>query len=82
MKPILIDDLVKESHAQCEINRTLLGTRVRGWKIAKPLNYDFTVLERVKLALFILRNKAIAVQFFEDMSEDDKDQYIKKNLNK
>lgn len=82
MKPILIDDLVKESHTQCEVNRQLLGTRVRGWKIAKPLNYDFTILERIKLCLYILKNKAIAVQFFEDMSEEDKDEHIKRNLKK
>jgi len=82
MKPILIDDLVKESLPQCEINRQLTGVRVRGWKIAKPLNYDFTWLERIKLCLYVLRNKAIVVQHFEDMSEDDKDEHIKRNLKK
>lgn len=82
MKPILIDDLVKESHAQCEINRQLIGVRVRGWKIAKPLNYNFTLLEKIQLSLYIFRGKAIAVQFFEDLTEKDKDDHIKKNLKK
>lgn len=82
MKPILIDDLVKESHTQCEINRQLMGHRVRGWKIAKPLNYQFTLLEKIKLISYILRGKAIAVQFFEDMTEKDKDEHIKRNLKK
>lgn len=82
MKPILIDELVKESTTQTEINRKLMGTRVRGWKIAKPLNYDFTWLERIQLSFYVLRGKAIVVQHFEDLTEKDKDNHIKKNLNK
>lgn len=82
MKPILIDDLVKESHAQSEINRQVMGFRVRGWKIAKPLNYDFTLVERIILSLYVLRGKAIVVQHFEDLTENDKDNHVKKNLKK
>jgi len=82
MKPILIDELIKESHSQCEINRQLLGTRIRGWKITKPVNYYFIFLERIQLSLYVLRGKAIVVQYFEDLSEKDKDNHIKKNLNK
>lgn len=80
MKPILIDDLVKESHTQTEINRQLMGVRVRGWKIAKPLNYHFTFLEKIQLVLYILCGKAIVVQYFEDLNENDN--YVKKNLKK
>lgn len=82
MKPILIDELVKESHTQTKINRQLMGFNVRGWKITKPLNHKFTLLERIKLSCYILCGKAIAVQFFEDLSENDKDNYIKKSLKK
>ena len=82
MKPVLIDELVKESHSQCEINRQLMGYRVRGWKITKPLNYNFTWLERIQLCLYVLRGKAIAVQFFEDLTEKDKDNHVKINLKK
>lgn len=82
MKPVLIDDLIVESHAQCEINRQLMGVRVRGWKIAKPLNYNFNFFEKIQLSLHIFRGKAIAVRFFEDLTEKDKDDHIKKNLKK
>jgi len=82
MKPVLVDELVKESHTQCEINRQIMGFRVRGWKIAKPLNYQFTFIERIKLSMYVLRGKAIVVQFFEDLSEKDKDNHVKKNLKK
>lgn len=78
MKPILIDDLISESHHQCEINRVLVGIKFYGWKIAKPQNYHFTFWEKLKLSYYILCGKAIAVQYFEDLSEKDKDEYIKK----
>lgn len=81
MKPILIDELIKESHTQSEINRVINGKSVRGWQIAKPLNYHFTFFEKIKLIFYILRGKAICVQYFEDMSEKDKDNYVKKKLN-
>lgn len=81
MKPILIDKLIKESHTKTEINMKINGRDVHGWQIAKPLNYHFNLFEKIKLATYILRGKAIAVQFFEDMSEDEKDKYVKKQLN-
>lgn len=82
MKPILIDELVKEPHTSCEVKRKINGIDVRGWQIAKPLNYHFNLIEKIKLAVYILRGKAIAVQFFEDLSEKEKDKYVKKQLKK
>lgn len=82
MKPILIDNLVKETSTETEVQVTLMGQRLRGWKLAKPLNYKFTWLQRIQLALYILKGKAIAVQYFEDLTEKDKEEHVRNNLKK
>lgn len=82
MKPILIDRLVKETQTESEFQVILMGQRLRGWKIAKPLNHNFTWIQRIQLALYILKGKAIAVQYFEDLSDKDKEEHVRNNLKK
>lgn len=83
MKPILIDDLMKGSNTQAEVNLlTSGGVRMRGWKIAKPLNYNLRFRQRIQMAMHVLRGKAIAVRYFEDMKETEIMEYARNNLKK
>jgi len=81
MKPILIDSLVKEGDSvKSEFTVTLNDNKVKGWQIAKPLNHTYNLVQRISLALAVLRGKAIAVQYFEDLNESQKIEYVKKEL--
>jgi len=83
MKPVLIDDLVKEANTQTEVNLvTHGGVRLRGWKIAKPLNYNLGFRSRVQMACQVFRGRAIAVRYFEDMTEAEIMEYALKKLKK
>ena len=84
MKAFLIDELVKDQSTTEQVSVTIEGKKLGGWQIAKPLNYEkrytrFT--DRFKSAIKVLTGKAIAVQFFTDLSEEDKIAYIKTKLN-
>jgi len=55
-----------------------------GWQIAKPLNCnkEYTTLkDRFVMAKKVLLGKAIAVQYFTDLTEDEKISYVKKQIN-
>ena len=75
MKAILIDELVKATE---QVSVVIEGKKLEGWQIAKPLNYDkkyTTLKERFTMAKKVLFGKAIAVQFFTDLTEQDKIAY-------
>lgn len=83
MKPVLIDDIVKEANTQTEVSlMTSGGVRLRGWKIAKPLNYNLNFRNRLRMACHVFRGKAIAVRYFEDMSEAEIMEYALKRIKK
>ncbi|MEG1008278.1 MAG: hypothetical protein RSE41_00025 [Clostridia bacterium] len=80
MKQILIDSLTK---SQCESSVVIDGVEYKGYNIAKPMNYSdefLTQEEREEMAQLVLEGKAIAVSFFEDLSEEDKINHVKKFL--
>lgn len=82
---ILIDELIKENHPQSEVEVEIDGQLMRGWQIAKPLNYDpeyMSLAERSKMAKLIMEGKAIAVQFFSDLTEEQQVEYVKKKIEK
>jgi len=84
MKAILIDELVKYQSTTEQVSVTIEGKKLEGWQIAKPLNYEkkytrFT--DRLKSSIKVLTGKAIAVQFFTDLTEQDKIAYVKTKLN-
>jgi len=84
MKAILIDELVKYQSTTEQVSVTIEGKKLEGWEIAKPLNYEkkytrFT--DRLKSSIKVLTGKAIAVQFFTDLTEQDKIAYVKTKLN-
>ena len=84
MKAILIDELVKDQSTKEQVSVTIEGKKMEGWQIAKPLNYEnkYTkFIDRLKSAVKVLNGKAIAVQFFTDLSEEDKIEYVKIKLN-
>ena len=79
MKAILIDELVKDQSTE-QVSVTIEGKKLKGWQIAKPLNYEkkYTrFIDRFKSAFKVLTGKAIAVQFFTDLSEEEKIAYVK-----
>jgi hypothetical protein len=83
MKVILIDELVKDQPASESVSVVIDGKQFAGWQIAKPLNYDkrhTTLKERFVMAKKVLFGKAIAVQFFSDLTEKEKTEYVKTNL--
>ena len=84
MKTILIDELVKGQSATEQVSVVIEGKTIEGWQIAKPLNYDkkYTSLkDRFVMARKVLFGKAVAVQFFTDLTEDEKISYVKTQIN-
>ena len=84
MKTILIDELVKDQSATEQVSVVIEGKTIEGWQIAKPLNYDkkyTTLKDRFVMAKKVLLGKAIAVQFFTDLTEDEKISYVKNQIN-
>lgn len=83
MKAILIDELVKYQSTIEQISVVIEGKKIEGWQIAKPINYDKkynTFKERFAMAKKVLFGKAIAVQFFTDLTEDEKITHVKTQL--
>ena len=83
MKAILIDELVKDHSTTEQVTVVIEGKKLEGWQIAKPLNYErkyTTLKERFMMAKKVLFGKAIAVQFFTDLTEQDKFAYVKTKL--
>lgn len=79
MKPILIDEFIKEQDTSEEFTVDVNGTPMKGWQIAKPLNYNPEYLskkDRKEMANAVLAGKAVAVCFFEDLSEEEKSKYV------
>ena len=84
MRTILIDELVKDQSATEQVSVVIEGKTIEGWQITKPLNYDkkYTSLkDRFVMARKVLFGKAIAVQFFTDLTEDEKISYVKNQIN-
>jgi hypothetical protein len=84
MKTILIDELVKDQSVTEQASVVIEGKMFEGWQIAKPLNYDkkyTTLKDRFVMAKKVLLGKAIAVQFFTDLTEDEKISYVKNQIN-
>ncbi len=83
MKAILIDELIKDQPASESVSLVIDGKQLAGWQIAKPLNYtkQYTTLkERFIMAKKVLFGQAIAVQFFSDLTEQEKIAYVKTKL--
>ena len=84
MKTILIDELIKDQSVTEQTSVVIEGNTLEGWQIAKPLNYDkkyTTLKDRFVMARKVLLGKAIAVQFFTDLTEDEKISYVKNQIN-
>lgn len=80
---ILIDNLIKEEQNQSEVTVTIDNVEYKGWQISKPLNYTseyFSLSERWKMVKLIMEGKAIAVQFFEDLTEEQQINFVKNKL--
>lgn len=71
MKPIMIDDLVKYRLETSEYFVWNASKQIFVWKIIKPKNKS-SILDRIKSAYLVLTQKAIGVQYFEDLSIKDK----------
>ena len=81
MKPNLIDNVSTDTKAEFKVevwNNRFYGT----WKYAKPLNYNYDFLTKLKHAYYVLIGKATAFRFFEDFTDEEKSQYIKSDIKK
>ncbi len=84
MKPILIDELVKNQNTSAEFTVDVNDLPMKVWQIAKPLNYDPEYLskkDRKEMAAAVINGKAIAVCFFEDLSDEYQSEYVKGQMN-
>ena len=86
MKPLLIDEIVTDGNeCQTSITVTIDGIQYTGYQIAKPLNYDpnhLSMKDRQEMANAILEGKAIAIRYFEDLTEEEQINYVKSKLEK
>lgn len=84
MKPILIDELIKDNNMSSSTSVTIDGKRYDGYQIAKPLNYEKQYMDPDELLHWIkliLQGKAIAVQYFKDLTEEEQIEYVKSKIN-
>ena len=73
----LIDHVIKEDNTQTEKLVWVEGNEYRGWVVAKPLNvYLEGFWVRLKGAILVLRGRAIAVQYFDDLTDKQKQRYV------
>lgn len=84
MKPILIDEIQEKfGSMSSEFTVEVDGVKYQGYQVAKPMNYDpeySTKKERQEMANLVLEGKAIAVQFFSDLTPEEKSAYVKSKL--
>jgi len=74
----LIDDLRKDG-CTSETKIDIDGVVYTGWVDAKPINpREFRT--RVKDAWKVFRGKAIATQYYDDLSQDEKREHVKKQF--
>ena len=62
-----------------EIKIIINGIQYTSWMRAKPIN-PRRFGTRIRDAVMILKGKAIGVQYFEDLTEEKKEQYFKKYI--
>ena len=78
---LLLDTLVKRAETTyCEHKIEIDGTVFTGYMMAKPLNYSkkyTTLFDRFRMLKAIMKGKAVAVCFFEDMTEEQQRVYAK-----
>ena len=72
MKPILADEFSSHHSAQSCDKVRFNDTIYEGWHIAKPYSRRYGFGIRLRHALLVLRGKAIAVQYFQDLTQDEK----------
>lgn len=84
MKPILIDDIQEEFGSNTEqFVVEVNGKKLQGWQIAKPINFDsehLSIKERKEMADAIMKGKAIAVRFFDDLTAEEQTEYVKNKI--
>ncbi len=86
MKPILIDEFIKDAgDTQSQTSVTIDGQKLNGYQIAKPINYNIeytSFMDRLKGAWLVFRCKAVPVQYFCDLTEQEQIDYVKEIIKK
>lgn len=80
---ILIDDLIAEDTCQKQVSVKVDGQLMNGYQIAKPMNYDpdyVDLTERWEMAKLVMEGKAIAVQYFSDLTKEQQEAYVKDKI--
>jgi hypothetical protein len=74
----LIDHIIKEDNTQTEKHVWVDGKEFNGWIVAKPLNVFYDGFwTRFRDAIQVLRGKAIGVQYFDDLTDKQKQKFVK-----
>lgn len=74
----LIDDL-KKCGCQTEVKVWVNDTLYTGWVLAKPINPRWW-RTRIRDAWQVLRGRAIATKYFDDLTERQKQDYVVKTV--
>ena len=74
----LVDEL-KRKGTMTEIKISFDGLHYTGWVNAKPINPRW-FRTRIKDAWKVFRGKAIAAQYFDDLNEEEKIEYVKSQV--
>lgn len=73
----LIDDIVTKGEALSRFKVINVdGKEYTGWVCAKPINPRL-FRTRLRDAVKVLRGEAIAIQYFDDLTEQEKQNYVK-----
>ena len=73
----LIDD-IRNDKTMSEAKVSFNGLHYTGWVNAKPIN-PRGFRTRIRDAWKVFRGKAIAVQYFDDLNEEEKINYVQNN---
>ena len=72
-------DNFKKLGTMSETTVVVGGIEFKGWVHAKPINPRWWK-SRISDAWQVLRGKAIAIQYFDDLTEEQKEEYVKREL--
>lgn len=72
-------DILKKQGCQSEVTMIINNVQYTGWVSAKPINPRW-FKTRLRDALKVFTGKAIAVQYFDDLTDQQKQDYIKTQI--
>lgn len=76
---VLFDDILEDAPTKGVTKVNINGVEFTGWVVAKPIN-PRGLTTRLKEAITILKGKGVAIQYFDDLKQKEKEIYVLKEL--